>query len=104
MTSPFSKATNFSPSSRAGSTSARPASGWAGAQANLGLAYVGGVGVPVDLIEGDKWLRIAAQRALGDDQLRYNDLREALEEKMSAEAVVEAWQRAREWNHQFARR
>lgn len=78
--------------------------GWPGAQANLGLAYVGGVGVPADTIEGDKWLRLAAQRALGDDQVRYSALREALEEKMSAEDVVEAWQRAREWNRRFALR
>jgi TPR repeat protein len=78
--------------------------GWAPAHANLGLAYLGGVGVPANLIEGDKWLRIAVQLSSGDEQARYDDLREALEKKMSTEDVVEAWQRAREWLIAFQRR
>ena len=78
--------------------------GWPPAQANLGLAYVGGIGVSVDLVEADKWLRIAAQRSSGDDRASYDELRGVVERKMSAAQVRAGEERARQWIKAFETR
>ena len=66
--------------------------------------YAGAVGVAGDLIEADTWFQIATLRASGDDQSRYDGLREAVELKMTVSDIIDARQRAREWLRAFERR
>jgi len=78
--------------------------GWPPAQASLGLMYSGGTGVARDPIEADKWFQLAALGASGNDQTRYDGLRETIETRMSVADIVEARQRARDWMREHARR
>ena len=78
--------------------------GWPAAQANLGLMYAGAVGVARDFVEADTWFLIATLRASGDDQVKYDGLRETVEAKMTVADIVDARQRAREWIRTFERR
>ena len=71
--------------------------GLAGAQFNLGLMYYNGQGVRQDYVQAHMWLNLAASRASGDDQRRYADARESVAKKMTAQQIVEAQRRAREW-------
>jgi TPR repeat protein len=71
--------------------------GHAPSQYGLGLAYVGGRGVPQDFIQAHLWFNLAA--ASGDEMMRKGgaERREQIARAMTAVQVGEAQRLAREW-------
>ncbi len=62
-------------------------------QANLGLMYAKGHGVPQDDVQAHMWLNLAAVRGLETART----LRDRLAEKMTPAQLVDAERLAREW-------
>ena len=67
------------------------------AQYNLGVMYRDGQGVPQDDVEAHKWFNLAASRVSVDRMLYTEAARDALAERMSAEQIADAQERARVW-------
>jgi VWFA-related protein len=71
--------------------------GDARAQGNLGVMYGNGSGVPLDYVAAHMWSNLAAAGSSGDDRDLWAKNRDIIAAKMTAEQVVEAQRRAREW-------
>ena len=71
--------------------------GNADAQANLGVAYANGEGVPQDGAEAHKWFNLAASKSTGEDQKKFAELRDTIAAKMTPQQIAEAQRLAREW-------
>jgi VWFA-related protein len=67
------------------------------AQGNLGVMYGNGSGVPQDYITAHMWSNLAAAQSFGEDRDLWEKNRDIIAEKMTAEQIVEAQRRAREW-------
>ena len=78
--------------------------GNAGAQYNLGIMYRTGQGVTQDDVEAHKWYNLAASRVTGDEQKEYARTRDALARRMTPAQLVEAKQRAADWQAAFGKR
>jgi hypothetical protein len=70
------------------------------AQYNLGVIYVQGQIAPQDVVEGEKWLRIAG--ALGDKHSA--DAGETIGAQLSPQQNAEALKRATNWLAQYKNR
>ena len=72
--------------------------GNAKAQNNLGLMYVGGLGVPQDYVQAHMWLDLAASRyPPGEDRDRAVKNRDIYAKMMTPAEISEAQKLAREW-------
>ena len=69
----------------------------ASGQYNLGMMYDEGRGVPQDFVAAHMWFNLATARATGEDRERAKKARDAVAEKMTTKALVEAHRLAREW-------
>ncbi len=74
------------------------------AQHNLGLMYGSGTGVPKDYVEAHKWLNVAAAHADAENQKKWADARDSLEEVMTPQQVADAQKLTREWQAAFDKR
>jgi len=74
------------------------------AQFHLGESYRDGEGVDVDLVEAHRWMNVSAAHTPDDytSALSFARARDQLAKKMTAEQVVQAQKRAREWVDRFA--
>jgi TPR repeat protein len=83
-----------------------PAPGHTGATARSSPAakYSPGSGIPKDYVEAHKWMSLAAARATGDSQKRFENERDSLARVMTPEQIAEAERRAREWTAAFEKR
>ena len=63
-----------------------------------------GSGIPKDYIEAHKWMSLAAARATGDSQKRFENERDSLAKLMTPEQIAEAQKRASEWTAAFEKR
>ncbi len=72
--------------------------GDARAQSNLGLMYVGSLGVPQDYVQAHMWLDLAASRfPSGEDRDKALKERDRVAKKMTPAQISEAQKLAREW-------
>ncbi len=72
--------------------------GHAMAQNNLGLMYVGGLGVPQDYVQAHRWLDLAASIfSPGEGRDKAVKNRDIVVEKMIPAQISEAQKLAREW-------
>lgn len=78
--------------------------GLAKAQFNLGNMYSTGRGVPQDYVEAHMWRNLAAALATGEDQKRYEEVRDSLAKAMTADQIAEAQKRASAWMATFEKR
>ncbi len=75
--------------------------GIAHAQLSLGIAYALGRGVPYDLVQGYKWLSLAASAyTTGADRSRAIEARDLVATKMTSQEITEAQRLARDWDRQ----
>ena len=72
--------------------------GRANGQANLGIMYAAGRGVPQDNVEAHMWLNLAASRSSGADREQSVATRDRVAERMTPADLSEAQRRAREWH------
>jgi TPR repeat protein len=78
------------------------AQGLAHAQFNLGRMYDHGQGVPQDFVEAHMWLNLAASRASGDNEKKYEELRELVAKSLTSQQIAAAQRRARVWKPRSA--
>ena len=64
----------------------------------LGVFYADGRGVAQDYVMAHMWANLAASRSVGEQRETAVELRDAVAEALTKEALVEAQRRAREWN------
>ncbi len=70
--------------------------GHANAQLNLGVMYHNGQGVPGDLVQAYMWQTIAIENSdEGQQKINFKNMRGFVEEKMTADQIVEAQELAR---------
>jgi hypothetical protein len=78
--------------------------GDAGAMFLLGKLYLGGRAMPVDLVEGHKWLNLATSRTSAENYRGYAIARDTAALPMTPREIAIAQKRAREWLAAFERR
>jgi hypothetical protein len=72
------------------------------AQANVGIMYFEGKGVPQDFVEAHMWLNLATSRVTSDLKQTHARQREDVTREMTAPQIAEAQRRAREWTPKTA--
>ncbi len=73
-------------------------------QYSLGWFYFNGTGVPKDDVEAHKWINLAAAHAPAENQKKWADFRDDLENDMTPQQVADAKKLAREWQAAFDKR
>jgi TPR repeat protein len=67
------------------------------AQAELGLMYSEGEGLPKDLVAAYMWLNLAAAKSFSMGKWEASVSRDILEDQMTKEQIAEAQKLSREW-------
>ena len=67
------------------------------ARFRLGRMYANGRGVPQDDVEAHMWFSLAIAHYSGGDPERFEQARNEVAERMTADQIAEAQRRAREW-------
>ena len=75
----------------------RANAGDADAQANLGLMYAFGQGVPQDDVEAYKWLNLAATYADAEQRERFAEGRDTAAERLTPKQLAEGQKLSRKW-------
>ena len=75
----------------------RAEQGYASAQFNLGCTSKDGRGTPQYDVEAHMWLSLATAQSSGEDRNTCVHARNVVAERMTADQLLEAQRRAREW-------